>query len=74
MIPHNAPIVVADGTGARLFRNTGQGGSVSLSIDGELKPSDLLNEGPRGQASDILLEKGDGRSHVRETASARTVS
>ena len=26
MIPHNALIVVADGTGARFFRNTGQGG------------------------------------------------
>jgi len=49
MIPHNALIVVADGTGARFFRNKGQGGSVSLSADGELRPSDLLNEGPVGK-------------------------
>ena len=49
MIPHNALIVVADGTGARLFRNTGQGGTLSLSPDGELKPSDLRDEGPAGK-------------------------
>jgi protein required for attachment to host cells len=48
MMPHNALIVVADGTGARFFRNKGQGVSVSLVADGELKPSDLLSEGPAG--------------------------
>ena len=48
MVPHNALIVVADGTGARFFRNAGQGGTVSLSADGALKPSDLDDEGPSG--------------------------
>jgi protein required for attachment to host cells len=48
-IPHNALIVVADGTGARFFRNSGQENKVSLSADGELKPTDLLNAGPAGK-------------------------
>ena len=47
-IPHNALIVVADGTGARFFRNSGQDFRVSLAADGEFKPSDLLNDGPAG--------------------------
>src|SRR3989337_2665736 len=47
-IPHNALIVVADGTGARFFRNTGQESSSALKADGELKPGHLLNDGPAG--------------------------
>jgi protein required for attachment to host cells len=48
-IPHSALVVVADGTGARFFRNTGQEGTVVLSVEGEFKPSDLLDEGPSGK-------------------------
>ena len=48
-IPHNALIVVADGTGARFFRNSGQENKVSLSADGEFKPTNLLNAGPAGK-------------------------
>jgi len=48
-IPHNALIVVADGTGARFFRNSGQENKVSLSADGEFSPINLLNEGPAGK-------------------------
>ena len=48
-IPHNALIVVADGTGARFFRNSGQENKVSLSAEGEFQPTDLLNEGPAGK-------------------------
>ena len=48
-IPHNALIVVADGTGARFFRNSGQENRVSLSADGEFNPTNLLNEGPAGK-------------------------
>jgi protein required for attachment to host cells len=47
-IPHNALIVVADGTGARYFRNGGQDFKVSLKADGEFKPSHLNDEGPSG--------------------------
>lgn len=48
-IPHNALIVVADGTGARFFRNTGQRHELKLTADGELHPSDLLDDGPSGR-------------------------
>jgi len=47
-IPHNALIVVADGTGARFFRNTGQENKISLTAEGALKPADLLDDGPAG--------------------------
>ena len=48
-VPHNALIVVADGTGARFFRNSGQENKISLSADGEFKPTDLLSSGPAGK-------------------------
>jgi len=48
-IPHNAFVVVADGTGARFFRNSGQELSVTLRADGELQPADLENDGPSGK-------------------------
>ncbi len=48
-IPHNALVVVADGTGARFFRNAGHGNIVSLSADGEFNPTDRLNDGPAGK-------------------------
>lgn len=47
-IPRDALVVVADGTGARFFRNKGQENKVSLSADGEFKPADLLDDGPAG--------------------------
>lgn len=48
-VPHNALVVVADGTGARFFRNTAPAGRIALSADGELKPSHLHHEGPAGR-------------------------
>ena len=48
-IPHNALVVVADGTGARFFRNAGHERKVSLSAQGELKPANLLDDGPAGK-------------------------
>jgi protein required for attachment to host cells len=47
-IPHNALVVVADGTGARFFRNSGQELSVTLRADGELQPAHLESDGPSG--------------------------
>ena len=47
-IPHNALIVVADGTGARFFRNAGHEGKILLSAEGEFKPTNLLDDGPAG--------------------------
>ena len=48
-IPHNTLVVVADGTGARFFRNTGDEGKVSLTADGEFNPSNLIDDGPAGK-------------------------
>lgn len=48
-IPHNALVVVADGVGARFFRNAGHDGKIQLSAEGELKPSNLLDDGPSGK-------------------------
>ena len=48
-IPHNALVVVADGTGARFFRNAGHESKVSLSAQGELKPANLFDDGPAGK-------------------------
>ena len=47
-VPHNALVVVADGTGARFFRNAGHE-KIQLSAEGELKPTNLLNEGASGK-------------------------
>jgi protein required for attachment to host cells len=46
-IPHNALIVVADGTGARFFRNSGRE-KVVLSSEGEFNPTNLRDDGPAG--------------------------
>ena len=48
-IPHNSLVVVADGTGARFFRNAGDENKISLSAEGELKPTNLTDEGPAGK-------------------------
>jgi protein required for attachment to host cells len=47
-IPNGALVVVADGTGARFFRNSGQDNKISLTPDGEFKPTNLLDEGASG--------------------------
>lgn len=47
-IPNGALVVVADGTGARFFRNSGQDNKVSLTADGEFKPTNLLDTGASG--------------------------
>ena len=49
IVPHNALVVVADGTGARFFRNSGHENKVSLSAEAEFKPANLLDEGPAGR-------------------------
>ena len=45
-MPHNALVVVADGTGARFFRNAGDEGKIRLAAEGEFKPNIL--DGPAG--------------------------
>ena len=47
-IPHNALIVIADGAGARLFRNLGSAADLSLKEERKLAPKDLSDDGPSG--------------------------
>jgi protein required for attachment to host cells len=48
-VPHNAFVVIADGTGARFFRNAAPAGKISLSEAGDLKPHHLMSDGPAGK-------------------------
>jgi protein required for attachment to host cells len=47
-IPNGALVVVADGTGARFFRNSGQENKISLTGEGEFNPANLNDEGASG--------------------------
>ena len=47
-IPRNALVVVADGTGARFFRNSGHN-KIVLAAQGEFAPTNLINDGPAGK-------------------------
>ncbi|MEY4967203.1 MAG: hypothetical protein RL274_2786 [Pseudomonadota bacterium] len=47
-VPHKALVVVGDGVGARFFRNVENALHIELSAEGELKPSNLLDDGPSG--------------------------
>lgn len=47
-IPNDALIVVADGRGAKLFRNTGSAEKLALKLDSLLLPKDLEDDGPSG--------------------------
>ena len=58
-IPHNAFVVVTDGTGARFFRNSGHEDTVSLSAEGEFNPTNLLDDGPAGHRPKEFIKPGD---------------
>lgn len=47
-IPNGALVVVADGAGARFFRNSGRDNKVALTADGEFTPTNLLDKGASG--------------------------
>jgi protein required for attachment to host cells len=66
-IPHNALVVVADGTGARFFRNAGVGNIVSLSADGVFNPTDLLDDGPaRKRPKDSSSKETDEATFAKQ--------
>ncbi len=47
-VPNGALVVVADGTGARFFRNAGQANKIALTAEGEFNPTNLQNETASG--------------------------
>lgn len=49
-IPADAMVVVADGTGARVFRNVGTDGVLSLQQKETLTPQNVDDDGPSGSA------------------------
>ena len=49
-IPADAMVVVADGTGARVFRNVGTDGTLSLQQKDTLTAQNVDDEGPSGSA------------------------
>ena len=48
LIPHNTLVVVADGGGAILLRNTGKPAKVTLREERRLAPENLEDDGPSG--------------------------
>lgn len=68
-IPTQTLVVVADGTGARLFRNIGQGGNVSLKKDGEFNPSNLEDDGPaRSRPPESTRQETDEATFAKQLA------
>jgi protein required for attachment to host cells len=49
-IPADAMVVIADGEGARIFRNVGNDGALSLKQQQLVTPKDLEDDGPSGSA------------------------
>ncbi|KIZ46414.1 MULTISPECIES: host attachment family protein [Rhodopseudomonas] len=56
IIPHNTLVVVADGGGAMLLRNSGKGGQIELREESRLAPNELLNDGPSGSRPEEQTE------------------
>ena len=48
-VPHKALVVVADGAGAKYFRNSGHENKITLTADGRFNPSNLDDDGPAGK-------------------------
>lgn len=68
-VPHKALIVVADGIGARFFRNGGNALHIELSAEGEFKPSNLDGEGASGaQPSEQSPHEGDEATFAKQLA------
>jgi protein required for attachment to host cells len=53
-IPEGALVVVADGGGARLFRNVGEGRGLTLRQEQVLTPQNVNDEGPSGSQPNEL--------------------
>lgn len=70
MIPTGTWVVVADGTGARLFHNVGKGAKVSLKQEELLQPEDPIEHGPSGsRPPESTPQSTDEASFARQLAS-----
>ena len=77
--PQDCLIVIADGTQARLYRNTANDGSLSLKLESKLEPVALENDGPAGtrpkesshQATDEATFAKQLAHHLNRAANTR---
>lgn len=68
-LAHNSLVVVADGTRARFFRNSGDSGKIALKADGEFKPKHLTGEGPAGKSpAESSLHETDEATFAKQLA------
>jgi protein required for attachment to host cells len=68
-VPHNALVVVADGVGARFFRNSGHPLKIALSPDGSFKPDRLTGSGPSGkQPPEATRQETDEATFAKQLA------
>lgn len=66
-IPSDALVVVADGNGARLFRNVGDANSVKLRQDKTIDPIEM--NGPSGSApKDMSIKQMDEATFAKQLA------
>ena len=72
-ISHNALVVVADGAGARFFRNSGHEYKVTLSAESELGPPIFSMTVPQESAQQSQQTRRLTRS-LRKTVGKRAVS
>ena len=69
IIPDKALIVVADGFGARYFRNQMHERKLGLVVEGQLKPVDLENDGPAGKRPpDSSRQENDEATFAKQLA------
>ncbi len=68
-IPAGTWVVVADGSGARVFRNVGSDSALALKQEALLEPEELLDDGPSGS---MPVEQSAG--HVDEATFAKQLA
>ena len=69
MIPDDAMVVVADGESARVFRNIGRRGVLTLQEGETLTAKHLLNDGPSGhQPSEQTGKQTDEATFAKQLA------
>ena len=70
-VPHDALVVIADGGGATLYRNSGSDTEVSLKEERKLSPKDLSEEGPSGsRPEDQTPRQTDEATFAKQLAQA----
>ncbi len=67
--PHTALIGVADGGGAKFFRNRGQGGSLALQAEGDFQPAHGACNSPAGHRP-----PGEPSKETQEAAFAKQLA